>query len=205
MDIECPSLVATWIWFSDNYLSQKSQSTSSYSWPFIKGGGRYLGRSCISRARSAYWRISTLKGFTMSLWMYLNWSWEVYLCFLHMLFTNLNHNSFSKWVHQLDLVIRSPDLSIASTVYQIHNCSMETPFPNPRIHWYPENTFVEYLHSSSTCRYFFSAGTLRMHFIYLILVSTSITDVISRCSNTPTVRSSIVIITESPSWSNVSM
>ena len=44
--------------------------------PFVEGGARYFARLCISQTRSAYWRILTLKGFTISLWMYLTWSWK---------------------------------------------------------------------------------------------------------------------------------
>ena len=49
MDYEIPSLVATRISLSDKYLSRKAQSSLWYSWPFIKGGGRSLARSCTSR------------------------------------------------------------------------------------------------------------------------------------------------------------
>ena len=68
------------------------------------------------------------------------------------------------------------------------------------LHWSPTNPFSIYLNSSRTCYYFFSAGPIRMRSVYLILRSTSITNIISRCSNKPTVRSLIILITEGPSW-----
>ena len=50
---------------------------------------------------------------------------------------------------------------------------------------------------------FFSTGTLRMLSVYLILSYISNVDVISRLSNTPTVRSHITLITVGTSWPNI--
>ena len=77
-------------------LSQEVQSAWSYPPPFIKGGGRYLSRSYILQTRSAYWRMPTLKGFTIQLWVYFTLSWKLLQFFLHMIFPNSNHNSFSR-------------------------------------------------------------------------------------------------------------
>ena len=76
MDVGIPSLVATLITSLRNSLSRTYKLASSKPIPFIKGGGKYFAGSCISRTRSAYWRMPTLKDFKISFWIYLTWSWK---------------------------------------------------------------------------------------------------------------------------------
>ena len=100
---------------------------------------------------------------------------------------------------------KSPEPSIESTLSQSQNCYMATSLVAPRLHWSPYRPFSYSLNSSKTCLYFLGAVHLRMICVYLILLSTSISYVISRCLNTPTVRLRIVRITAGPWWLNVSI
>ena len=74
-------------------------------------------------------------------------------------------------------------------------------YQNTLIYRYPLHRLLA-LHQNLYI-YFFSTGTLRMRSVYLIILSSSILDVIYRCLNTPTVRSRITRITVGPSWSNI--
>ena len=190
------SLVATQISYSDNYLYRMDQFYWSYSSPFIKGGGGYLSGLCISRTLSAHWRIHTLKGFIIPLFIYLTWSWNIGWCFLHMLFSNSNHNFFSNYSQCSAPLTESPVPPCLSTLDQVQNCSAVKLFYDPIIHWYPDNPFAGSLHSNRTCQTFFRAGPLRIRSVYLIIRSKSNLVVISRCSNTPTVS----LVMTCPSW-----
>ena len=78
-------------------------------------------------------------------------------------------------------------------------------FVATRSHWYPYIPSTDSLHSTRTFLYFFISTTLRMCYLYLILLSTSILDVVSRCLNTPTIRLRVVQITAGPKLSHVSI
>ena len=94
-----------------------------------------------------------------------------------------------------------PVLSVASTLSLVQN----SIFSDTRLHWYTDNPFANSLQSNRTCRNIFNIDLLRMRFMYIILRSISKMDVISGCSNTPTIRSCITMIIGGNSWSNVSM
>ena len=145
----------------------------------------------------------TLNGFTISLWIYFIWSWKMLRCFLHMIFPNSNHKSFSKYLQCCGPVNISTTLSILSNLDQFHNYSIVTFFVDRRVHWYPASPFSNFLHSGRTCLYFWAIPPLRMRSVYLIRLSTSISDAIHRCSNTLTIRYCIGLITTGPSWSNI--
>ena len=95
-------------------------------------------------------------------------------------------------------------LSVFVSVFaQVHNCSMVTSFVAPSTHWSSASPFFDSLYPAETFLYFLSDVPLRMCYVYPIIWSKSIGDVISRCSNTPTVRSFIARTTASPWWSNI--
>ena len=91
------------------------------------------------------------------------------------------------------------------TLTQIHNCSMVTLLSDLRVHWYPVKHFPNYLQSNTTRRKKsalvplpttynltrpaekISPGTLRMRSVYLILISKSNLELISRRSNATTI------------------
>ena len=65
---------------------------------------------------------------------------------------------------------------------------MVTSLVSPRFHWSPESPFADSLNSVSTALYLLRADPLRRRCTQLTLLSTSIGEVISRCSNTLLVR-----------------
>ena len=68
-------------------------------------------------------------------------------------------------------------------------------FALPKFHWFLEKSSAVSLQARNDAHYFFGAVPIRMRSVYLILLSISKLDLMSRCSNTPTVRSRIVLTT----------
>ena len=70
MVVSSLSLFKMWISLSENYLSQTSQISDPKLSTFIEGVGKYFSRLYISPMCLVFLRIPTLKGFTISLWIF---------------------------------------------------------------------------------------------------------------------------------------
>ena len=169
--------------------------------PFLEGGW-YLERLCISRTWSVYWSMLTLNSFTISLWIYFRWYWKVEWCFRCMRLPNSNQISFS---NSLQRYAPLTGYLSASVMYITWPNSRSLPCQHPlplrastslRKNSSPYPYTPTILHVNSSWR------PVSMHSVYFNLLSTSVIDMIYRCSNVPNVRSHIALNTLASSWLN---
>ena len=122
-----------------------------------------------------------------------------------MLLPSSNQNSFLNLAHIFSPVTVFPSESTLCTLAQFQNWSMVNILSALRAHWFPANPLAFSVHANRSCQNFLRAEFLRVLSVYLLLISRSILDVISRCSNNLTVRSRIPLIMVGISLSNVSI
>ena len=112
-----------------------------------------------------------------------------------MIFTKSNHRSLSKLLHLSSPKYKYNEPSIESTLAQ-------SPHGHRLCHYYipliASYTLCRLLASRQHLLAFLKCRELKMHCMHIILLSIAISDVISRFSNTPTVRLRIARIKRVP-------